>query len=236
MKLHLSILCMIIACYIHIASAQDASVMNYLQQAGIYAEIYNGRMEMIYAPSSHENLPYYKNDNFTEASIIYRKNYYPNQKARLDLFQEQLIILSPEKQHGIILDAQQVEKVQMHNKTIVYLTPPKDSKLNDGYYVQLLEGEKIHLFCKENYSLKQQIQGRAVVNYFDHSIRYYLLHNDRYYLVKNKNSFSKLFPQYKKQINSFVKDKRLNFKQSKDESLTSLTRYCEELITPKNKQ
>ena len=234
MKLHLSILCMTIICYTHMANAQDTSAKNYLQQAGIYAEIYNGRMEMIYASSLYENLPYYKNTDFTEASIIYRKNYYPAQKVRLDLYREQLIILSPEKQHGIILNAQLVEKVQMHNKTIVYLTPPKESKLKDGYYIQLLEGEKMHLLCKENYVPKQTIQGKTAINYFDHTVRHYLLYNNQYHTIKNKNSFSKLFPQYKKQINSYVKDKRLDFKQSKDESLISLARYCEELITSTN--
>jgi len=63
-------------------------------------------MEMIYAPSLYENLPYYINADFTDATVVFRNNYFPNQKARLDLHLEQLVILSPEKQYGIILNPQ----------------------------------------------------------------------------------------------------------------------------------
>jgi len=53
--------------------------------------------------------------------------------------------------------------------------------------------------------------------------------------VKNKGSFSKLFPKYKKQINQFVKNNNLNFNKNTDISLASLAGYCEELITSTNK-
>ena len=235
MKFHLSIICLTIICYTHIR-AQDVSVMNYLQQAGIYAEIYNGKREIVYNPSQYENLPYYMNPDFTEASVIYKKNYYPKQKVRLDLFKEQLVILSPEKQYGIILNPQHVEKVQMYNKTFVWLAPPKESGLKTGYYIQLLEGGKMQLFCKENYSSEQRIQDRVTVNYFSRKVRYYLSYNNRYHTVKDKGSFSKLFPQYKMQINSFVQDNQLNFKQNTEKSLTSLAGYCEGLINSTNNE
>ena len=227
-RFHLSTLCLTIICYANI-SAQDLSVTNYLQEAGMYAEIYNGKMEAAYNPLQYENLPYYVNTDFTEATVIYRKNYFPNQKVRLDLFKEQLIILSPEKQYGIILNFQQVEKVSMYNKIFVPLTPPKESGLKTGYYMQLLDGEKMQLFCKENYTFEQRIRENVVVNGFNHKIRYCLLYNNRYYTVRNKGSFSKIFPQYKKQINAFVHDNQLNFKQNTATSLASLATYCEGL-------
>jgi len=234
-KSYLSILCLAIICYTQVC-AQDASILNYLQQAGIYVEIYNGKREITYNVSQYENLPYYMNSAFTDASVIYRKNYYPNQKARLDLFKEQLIVLSPEKQYGIILNPQLVEKVQMHNKIFVWLDPPKESGLKTGYYIQLLDGKKTQLLRKENYSFDQRIRESAVVNCFEHKVRHYLSYNNRYYTVKNKGSFSKIFPQHKKQINSFVHDNRLNFKQNTAESLISLAAYCEELINSTNNQ
>lgn len=234
-KSYLSILCLAIMCYSQI-SAQDAPVLNYLQQAGIYAEIYNGRREITYNISQYENLPYYMNSAFTDASVIYRKNYYPNQKARLDLFKEQLIILSPEKQYGIILPPQYVGKVQMYNKIFVWLDPSKENGLKAGYYIQLLEGRKTQLLCKESYIPDQGRRENTVINRFEHKVRYYLLYNNRYYTVKNKGSFSNIFPEYKKQINSFVHDNQLNFKKNAAESLTALAAYCEELIHSTNNQ
>ncbi len=210
-------------------STQPAA--NYLQQTGIYAEIYNGKREVGYNASKYENLPYYGSPEFTDALIIYRNIYYPNLKARLDLFEEQLIVLSPENQFKIILNPEHVKKIQLHGKTFVRLNPPKKSGLKSGYYMQLQAGRKMELLSKEEYIPGKTAQQTAVTNYFAHKIRYYLFHNNQYYAVKDEGSFSKVFPQYKKQINAFVRDNQLNFKRNKEEGLISLTDYIEKLIS-----
>ena len=222
-------------------NAQDRPVENYLQKTGDYADIYNGKMEANYSPLLYKSLPYYYSSNFTDASIIYRNNYYPNQKVRLDLFKEQLILLPAEKQFGIVLSSQNLQKVYMYNKTFVWLDPSKESGIKAGFYMQLLDKEILQLFCKQSFNIQQEIvtdasTNKAVAYTFSSSQRYYLLYKERYYMVKNKNSFSKLFPQYKKQINHFAKERKLDFKYNADESFASLAGYCEELITSTSKQ
>jgi len=226
------ILCMIVICFVPI-SAQLTPIEDYLQQASYHAEIYNGKVEEVYNSLIYKELPYYKNADFTESSIVYKGNYYPLQKARLDLFREQLVILSPENR-TIVLAPSNVEKAYMYGKTFVWLMPPKNSRLTSGYYMQLFDEKKIQLFCKEKYAPRKSLLNNYVVFYFDYGIRYYLLYNNRYYTVKNKSSFSKLFPQHKKQINQFVKEHPLDFKRNADESLTALAAYCEKLISSTN--
>ena len=226
-----SIFCLVIICFAPI-HAQDDPVINYLQQVGDYADIYNGRMEAVYNTLQFDDFPYYMNADFTEASIIYRNNYYPNLKVRLDLYKEQLILLPPERQFGIIVNFQNIEEVYMYNKTFVRLAPPKESGLKPGFYIQLLDREKIQLFSKEYCNLKPD----QVTYSFERKIRYYLYYNNRYVMVNKKSSFSKLFPQYKKQINKFAKDQKLDFKRAAENSFTSLAGYCEELIISTDKQ
>ena len=213
--------------------AQYDPVINYLQQVGDNAEIFNGRMEVNYNIIQYKNFPYYMNSDYAEATIIYRNNYYPNQKVRLDLYKEQLILLPPEKQYGVIINFRDVDKVYMYNKTFVRLIPPKASGLKQGFYIQLFEKDNIQLYRKEYFSF---VQKEIIYSGFELGIRYYLSYNNLFYLVKNKGSFTKLFPQFKKQINKYSKDNKLNFKQNADESFTSLAGYCEELITSTNKQ
>ena len=232
-RLQMSFLCLVVICHIHI-NAQGTPVSKYLRQAGDYADIYNGRLETAYSTIRYKNLPYYRNANYTDATVVYKNNYYPDQKARLDLFKEQLILLAPDKRYGIILGSPNVKKVSMYDKTFIWLDPPKESELKTGYYMQIFEGEKIHLFCKEKYSPQETVSRNTVIINFDHEIRYYLLYNNRYSSVKNKNSFLKLFPKYKKQINKFVKDNQLNFKQNPDKSFTSLAIFCEEILNSMN--
>jgi len=213
--------------------AQTTPVVNYLQQTRDYAEMYNGKLEVIYSVRLFKGFPYYNNSDFTDASVVYKNNYYPGQKARLDLYREQLIVLLPEKQYGVIVSSPNAEKVIMYDKTFVWLTPPKESGLKEGYYISLLDSGKIQLLCKESYTLQQT---QVVYYTFNRNVGYYLFYNNQYYRVKDKGSFSKLFPQYKKQINQFAKTHQLNFKQKPDLSFTALAGYCEELITSTNKQ
>ena len=227
------LLYLIITCCIPL-KAQESPVKNYFQQAGYHAEIYNGKMEDIYNPRRYRNLPYYMSSDFVESSIVYRKNLYPSQRVRLDLFKEQLVVVPPGKQ-PIVLAPSNVEKVYMYGKTFVWLSLPKGSELKDGYYMQLFDGEKMQLFCKEKYDIRKSLQSEYVTFHFEHEIKHYLFYNDRYRAVKNKDSFSKIFPQYKKQINQFAKDHKLDFKKDPNGSLTSLAAYCENLLNTANK-
>ena len=227
---YISIFCITFIYFTQI-NAQDSPVINYLKQASDFAEIYNGRIEPVYHSLIYENFPYYNNSDFTDATIIFRDNYYPNQKVRLDLYKEQLIILPQEKRHGIILSSQNVNKVLIYNRTFVVLNPQKDYGIKKGYYIQLFEGKKIQLYRKEYFSIRQKQNYES----FDLNINHYLFFNDRYYSVKNKGSLSKIFPQYKKQINQYVKNNKLKFGKNAESGLSSLAAYCEELINSSNK-
>ena len=233
MKFHVFVLSLAFLYQTHV-NAQDDPVVDYLQQAGDCADIYNGKMEAIYNVLYYKSLPYYMSSDYTDASIVYKSNFFPNQKVRLDLYKEQLILLPPEKQFGIIADFQNVDKVFMYNKTFKRLIPPKGSGIKQGFYIQLLEKENIHLFCKVYFNFEQNIENKKLTYGFDRKVRYYLLYKDQYYSVNNKGSFSKLFPRFKKQINRFAKDNKLDFKQNADESFTLLAGFCEELITSTN--
>ena len=231
-KRYLLIPCVIIVCCAHIY-AQENPIESYLKQAGDYAEIYTGRIETEYSRAQYENFPYYlSNNDFSEAAIVYKNKYYPNLRARLDLFKEQLIILPYEKRLGVVVDSQNIDRVYMYDKTFIWLNLPKESGIKTGFYLQLFNSEKIQLFSKNIFNL---LHRHHTIFYFDRKTRYYLFFANRYHNVNNKNSFSKLFPQYKKQINQFSKDHKLNFKNNAEESLTSLAGYCEELIKSTNK-
>ena len=220
----------VIACCVSV-NAQDEAIMNYLRHTGDYAEIYNGEVESVYNVLQYSSFPYYMSPDFTNASIVYKNNSYPNQKVRLDLFKEQLILVLPEKQFAIIVNSKDVDSVHMYNRTFVRLDPPKKSGLRQGFYIQLMDSEKIQVYRKDHFNIDRRKQKYT----FELKTQYYLLYEDRYYTVKNKNSFSKIFTQHKKQIDKFAKENKLNFEQYKDESLISLAAYCEELITSTNK-
>jgi hypothetical protein len=207
--------------------AQNAVIADYLATTGEYAGIYNGQIKTNYNPSFYDNNPYHKSADFLDAEVIYSGLLYPGQKALLDLYEEQLILLSPQRHYGIIVDPGKVDKVLFEDETFIWLNK---SNISQGFYTLLSDGKQLRLLFKERFT----INTTKLLRHFDRITHHYLSYQGHYYTVKNKNSFLKLFPQYKKQINLFAKEHKLDFKRNADQSLTLLTNYCEELLTSNN--
>ena len=217
--------------------AQDpVAIDDYLKKAGYYSDIYSGKTELPYSPRQYDNFPYYNKSDFTEGEIIYKKNNYSKQQIRLDLYQEQLVVLVPEKQYRVIVNPEGVERVSLFGKTFVWQAFPPKGKLKTGYYLMLFESDDLKLFYKESFVPEKTEKydsfsdRRRVYISFDCKKQYYIWYNNQYYPAKNKSSFTKLFPQYKKQIDGFVKENKLDFRDNQSNSLTLLIRYCKELM------
>jgi len=233
--LKIKLLCLTILTHTYV-NAQNVSISNYLNQADNHADIFNGRIERMYHPSMYRNFPYFMNSEFTEATIVFRGNYYPSLQARLDLHRQQLVVLPPGRQHPIAIHSQNVNRVYIHGRTFVWLTPPRNSGLDEGFYMLLMEGENIQLFSKERFIRRRDLDQARVVLSFSREVRFFLRHNDdQYQTVRNRRSFTQLFPQYRREINNFSSRNRLNFgQQNRAESFTRLAAYCEELINTAN--
>jgi len=233
-KLCISFLCLAILCQTYV-SAQNASINNYLNQADNHADIFNGRIERMYHPSMYRSFPYFVNSEFTEATVVYRNNYYPNLQARLDLFREHLVVLPPGRQHPIAIHSENVSRIYIHGKTFVWLDPPSNSRLEPGFYILLIDGDSIQLFGRERFILQRNLQHERVIFDFYHEVRFFLRHNDnQYQAVRNRRSFTRLFPEHRREINSFSRQHRLNFRYNRAEGLTRLAAYSEELINTTN--
>ncbi len=211
--------------------AQDKTIDHYLKNTGDYAGIFNGKIESGYNSNMYTDFPYYGNNDFTDGVLLYNDCNYPDVKLRLDLYKEQLIVLSPQKRYGIIIDPENVERINLHNQVFLWLSPPQNSGLKNGYYRLMFEGKQLKLLCKEKYFIQK---GTSNIH-FDLRTKHYIQSGENYHQVKDKGSFTKLFPMYKKQINQFAKDKKLNFRKNKDFSLNTLSSYCEELINSNSK-
>ncbi len=252
----LTLLCFVF-CQFDVDS-QNKATTEYLDSVGDYAVIYSGRVEAIYNLNQYENLPYYKNKNFilgvtgssaelsikqlkkneinnelyeknsdfTPGEMVYKNKFYPNLQLRLDLYKEQLITLSPEKHYGIVLESKDVQKATFYGKTFIWYDPIKAKDLKSGFYMQLHKGDSLILLCKIYQSLNKGLTSSN----FNSKTNFYLSFKGDYYTVKNKKSFTKIFPQFKNQINQFVKEHKLEFGSDSERSLTLLAQYCESLF------
>lgn len=206
---------------------QNKLVEEYMKEAGDFAVIYSGELETIYNPFIYVNDPYYVSQDYTKGELVYRGNAYANLQMRLDLYKGHLLLLTPKTNLGIIVNPEHVNEVRMHGKVQIYHKPPPGTGLKTGYYSLLHNGQKLKLLGRQNVTLEPVHE--TAKERFASVYRYYLVRDGIYYPVRNKQSFTKLFPDYKKQINRYAKQNMLNFKREREGSLTKLAQFCEEM-------
>ncbi len=174
----------------------QAVIENYLEKAHTLATIYSGK-ELPKYPLYIIGHPYLKSDSYAYGLLSYEGILYPNVRLRLDLYQNELIIQSPDTRFNIILDSDKIDYANLHNYKIIYHNRSKDNiPLSDGYYLELPTGTyKIwrHSVC----NLRETVSDN-ITNEFIHKDKYYFFKEDHPYLVKGNNSVLKLFPSIKK--------------------------------------
>lgn len=205
--------------------AQDMGE-DYLGKTGLFSRLYSGKIETPYNLRLYEGNPYYRDRNYAEGSIVLNNIFYGNQNIRLDLYRQQVVVLSPANQ-ALIMPFARVQKVDIYGRVFLWIVPPKNSGLkNEGFYVSCFEGGKISLLCEERVVIQDK---KAVPLVFEREIKYYLGVGGKYYHVKNKSDFLRLFPEEKKQINKYTRENRLDFIDAKEQSMIALATFCDNL-------
>jgi hypothetical protein len=220
---------------------QDVMSNDYLNITGDYAAVFNGRTDVDYNSANYDNYPYFFPkklassgsfpEDFVVGTLTYNGTVYKNVGLRLDLFKEELIILSHQKGFGIVLEPQKVNEAVLYGLIFFWNS---NSNIGEGYYMQLYKGDFLKLVYKEKFELNSRIRDLQSINHFSRDTKFYLLYKGKYTQVKDKNSFIKLFPGQKSRINEFVKKQKLNFKREREKSLIELSAFCEQFLLSGN--
>ncbi len=217
------------------AQAQESTIKKYFDYAGDYAIAYSGEIGTIYSTFQYSNHPYFVSDEYATGEILFQNAHYPKLQMKIDLHKDQLIALTPQNRHGVVINPAHIKRIRVHGKELTWNNPPAESGLNAGYYILLSDGSKVQLFCRRYFQLMSPTD--RIQKYFNESIKYYIVYNNAYYPVRNKRSFYKIFPSLKKQIKECEKSGRTQEYYSKgttieykEYTLIRLAAFCEETL------
>lgn len=188
----------------HRQSIDSAAVM-YLQKIGEQSALYNGKEEENYPKMLND--PYYVDWKFAKARLSYNGVIYPEALLRLDLYRDDLIIISPHF-HQFVLFPENVDFVELHARHIIYFR--QDSLPgcpSSGYYFLLHSGA-----CKvlEKQSFKTKYNDRSELIFVpDNS--YYLYKDGVYHVIRNRRGLLNVLQPYGKQLKRFISSLRLRF-------------------------
>ena len=194
----------------------DNAANEYFRAIGSFSPLYYGAEYEGYPRTT--NHPFLKDDQYTKARLSYQNIIYPEALLRLDLFNNELIVLSPGFRN-IVLFHGNVDFVELHGKHIIYFqTDSLPGCPSSGYYNLLYSGN-CKVLEKRYAELMEKTNSGKLERYFDVSTRYYLFKNGAYYAIKNKRGLLKVLYPFKKELKRFISVRKLNFRDNAEEFL-----------------
>lgn len=204
--------------------AQQTVFDEFREAAGDYAALYSGQLEVSYNKKKYTNHPYWNTDELREGSVCYRGWLYTDLQLRYDTYKKKLILVMPVKQLLFQVDMRKVDYFIMDGQKFV----PQ----GDTFAVLLYESPHIRLTQYIVTAMGTQVQqDEMYYSRFEKKVCFNLHKDGTDYLVTSRSGFLRLFPDYKKQLKSFYRKKRLNFKEPfRVQAMTLLTEYADSLI------
>lgn len=184
-------------------SAFDTSVNS--QNTGLY----NGIVYYDNIGLSSEKHRFFKTKDFVTGSIKYDGQTYYDIPIKYDVYSDIVLVKLKNGFNEVIMQPikDKVEEFSIGASPFIKIQEEINKReLLFGFYENLSSNSFFTLY-KKHRKLKKKRLDKAVV-YFDFLDRYeyVLLYQNMYYPIKGKGSISKIFPEYKKQINTFYKE------------------------------
>ncbi|MDR0659957.1 MAG: hypothetical protein LBG19_03970 [Prevotellaceae bacterium] len=217
----------------HFSSNENSSlrdvINSYFDTIQNQIVIYNSKIQEPY-PFNVENLPYLRISDYVTGELSYDGILYSDVALRLDLYKDELILLEPVNKHNIVLKNELVDYVKIHGRHICYYqNREKTAQLDPGYYILLHKGS-CEVLERESYLKVEKIEGTKTIVSFRKKNMRYVLKDGVYYAANNKKAILNIFGSHKKQLEPYIKQRKLNFNKDIEHSLVSVAKQYELLI------
>lgn len=181
---------------------------------------------------------FYRTSSFIKGDIIYDEQPYYNIDLKYDLFEDQIIINLQTKNGNslfqLIKDLISIITIDNKNFVNLYTRQIKNSSNSiSGFHEILVSNNTIILYKKHKKIRNKQFE-KIVYSKFKSKNEYYFFTEGEYYLIKSKGEISKIFPDYRKEINSFINNNRVLLNSNYDLFLIQLSQRLTNLKTKLN--
>ena len=206
--------------------AQSLSPDDYLERAGDHAALYQGRILTMSLTPEWVTHPYLNDAEFHEGQVSYNGILYPSVKLRYNINSQRLEVLSP-IQKNIILP--------IHDNVDYFVLNDMRFLRRGDRYVGLAYGGKsvsLEVLYDKVRAADENIEG-VMKKKMKTTVSYNLRNAEGDHPAKNLKSITKLYPQYKKQLEAFSLNQSLRFRgDNRLSSLAVCTQCLDEALTP----
>lgn len=208
----------------------EPQIARYLDTVAGQAVLFYGKEEEPYAVVA-SNHPYFREAYYVRGRLSYRGVMYPDVPLRVDLYRDELLVLSPAARH-VRLTSTEIDFAELHDRRIVYL--PKDTlskSLSPGLYFLLYDGD-CRVFEKRTATLQQRTYMQTMEPYFAFSSVYYIRKESIYHRIKSRNALLKILGAHRKELELHIRVNQLDFRKDAGKMIVSTVETFEKLSHP----
>jgi hypothetical protein len=190
------------------------------------AEIYNGKMHVIY-PSAVSGCAYFLNQDWQPGSIMYHEIYYPSVWLKYDLVKKEVIIQHSNGLTPIILFTPRIQFFTLADKEFIHVKENDTLNLPAGIYQKIGTG-LMGLYINRFKFLEEQVTQNGIERKFYEKNKFYIVKDGVSSNIRNKRDVWILTKDKKSAIRNDLKRKKLKFRKQPEATLIEIAKYYNE--------
>ena len=208
-----------------VARAEQNMNSIYTSRLESKAGLYNGKMYHQDLKLDQGGHTLFKDNQYTEGTIIYNGQTYRSVGLMYDLVHDQLV-LSVDRAGGVIVPPEYADSFSLHGHRFINIRLDRSSRneITPGYYDLLYDGT-ISLLAKRTKKITETTNQHKVVRTVSQQNRYYLLKNDAYIPINNKKNLLTQLDETHQENQLFINRNRLNFRKDKEKAMIELLKF-----------
>lgn len=168
--------------------------------------------------------PFLDSPDFLQGTLTYSGQTYYNQALKYHVYDDLLVIKLENRGKTAIfqLISDKVDRFSLNGRSFVHVKDASEELLSGFFEIQNEKNEKV-LLKKHRRKKKSRLDKTSTYYEFSKEDGYYLLKsNDVFYSFNSKKELHELFPEAKKEINSFYNEKRALQKKDREAFVNSI--------------
>ena len=230
------ILCSLSAVFfqLHAQELPNSAYLNWFdEQVGIEnTALYEGIVYRESYRTINDKVKFFRSANWYDGSLHYSGQDFYNVQLKYDVFGDQLILKQLDRLGGgaLLLIKSNINSFKIEQTVFVNLRDAKKDSGIGGFYELLWEESDVRLMAKHRKKdFVRKDRSAAYHEFIDDKKLYLLDHNGQYHPINKKKELTDLFPELKKDIDSFYQQNKRLRTRNIDAFMVALVRKLTEL-------
>lgn len=176
--------------------------------------------------------PYFGNEYMEEGSIHYEDELYSHIPMLYDVVKDRIIIEHYDhtgRGVKLILHEERIKSFSLEGHNFIRISNDSlNNSLKPGFYHLLYDG-LVKVLAKRRKTVSETLDQRGVETSYEIKDYYLILRDDVYYSLSGRSSILRILKDKKKLLTQFIREARLDFRNSKEDAIVRTVKYYDTL-------